>query len=66
MDFYYEEFLEDFLGKEIFGFYKKNSIARLDILKDFEIIKRKYKGQANERSISKFSYLGDELSTKKL
>ena len=66
VDFYYEEFLEDFLGKDIFGFYKKNSIARLDILKDFEIIKRKFKGSVNERSISKFSYLGDELSTKKL
>jgi len=41
-------------------------VARLDILKDFEIIKRKFKGSINERSISKFSYLGDELSTKKL
>ncbi len=65
VDFYYEEFLEDFLG-DYFKCYKKNSVGRLDILKDFEIIKRKFKGGPNERSIAKFSYLGDDLSTQTL
>ena len=41
----------------------KNSLARLDILKDFEIVKRKYKGTKNERSLAKFSYLGEKLCT---
>ena len=63
VDFYYEEFLNDFLGDKFFKKYKKNGLARLDILKDFEIVKRKFKGGSNERSIAKFSYMGDELNT---
>lgn len=65
VDKYYEEFLQEFLGEK-FKNYKENSIARLDILKDFEIVKRKFKGGDNERSIVKFSYLGDHLNTKTL
>jgi len=34
------------------------------MLKDFEIIKRKFKG--SDRSMAKFNYLGDFLSTSKL
>lgn len=60
VDFYYEEFLQEFLGP-YFDKYKKNGLARLDILKDFEVVKRKFKGA--ERSIAKFSYMGEELST---
>jgi hypothetical protein len=41
-------------------------LARLDILRDFEILKRKFKGAKDERSMVKFSYLGETLSAKKL
>ncbi len=40
VDLYFEEFLRDFFGKEMFGLYMKNALARLDILRDFEILKR--------------------------
>lgn len=46
--------------------YKLNALARLDILRDFEILKRKFKGGKDERNMIKFSYLGEELSTSKL
>lgn len=44
VDLYFEEFLNDFLGEELFSIYKSNALARLDILRDFEILKRKFKG----------------------
>jgi hypothetical protein len=66
VDLYFEEFLADFLGEELFGVYKQNALARLDILRDFEILKRKFKGQKDERNMIKFSYLGEELSSGKL
>ena len=40
VDLYFEEFLRDFFGKELFGMYMRNALARLDILRDFEILKR--------------------------
>ncbi len=40
VDMYFEEFLQEFLGEDLFEVYKGNALARLDILKDFEIIKR--------------------------
>ena len=40
VDKYFEEFLKDFFGKELFGLYNKNAVARLEILKHFEMIKR--------------------------
>ncbi len=40
VDLYFEEFLKDFFGQELFSLYQKNALARLDILKDFEILKR--------------------------
>ena len=55
---YFEQFLFEFFGEGMFEIYKQNQLARLDILKDFEIIKRKFKGTLNERSMVKFSYLG--------
>ena len=63
VDFYYEEFLNEFLQESYFEKYKKNGLARLDILKDFEIVKRKFKGGVTERSMAKFSYMGEELTT---
>jgi len=66
VDQYYEEFLQDFLGPELFSYYKKNALARLDILRDFELLKRKFKGGKTERCTLKFSYLGEELNTAKL
>jgi hypothetical protein len=50
----------------LFSIFKSNALARLDILKDFEILKRKFKGGKDERCMIKFSYLGEELSTAKL
>jgi hypothetical protein len=41
-------------------------LARLDIVKDFELLKRKFKGNPEERSMIKFSYLGEDLTTAQL
>ena len=41
-----------------------NAVARLDILRDFEMLKRKFKGGKNERCMVKLSYLGGELNSK--
>jgi len=40
VDLYFEEFLKDFFGNELFEVYQKEATARLDILRDFEILKR--------------------------
>ena len=40
VDLYFEEFLKDFFGPELFDIYRKNATARLDILKHFEMLKR--------------------------
>lgn len=45
VDLYFEEFLRDFFGKDLFGMYMRNALARLDILRDFEILKRFYNFQ---------------------
>ncbi len=45
VDLYFQEFLIEFLGPQIGPLYKQNGIARLDILRDFEVVKRKFKGQ---------------------
>lgn len=66
VDLYFEEFLRDFLGEELYEVYLGNALARLDILKDFEIVKRKFKGQKDERSMVKLSYLSESLNAKKL
>ena len=46
--------------------YQKNAVARLDILRDFEMLKRKFKGGEKERCMVKLSYLGADLNSKKL
>jgi hypothetical protein len=67
VDKYFEEFLKDFFGDELYEeLYEKNAVARLDILRDFEMLKRKFKGGEKERCMVKLSYLGGELNSNKL
>ena len=40
VDKYFEEFLKEFFNKELYDLYLKNAIARLEILKHFEMLKR--------------------------
>jgi molecular chaperone DnaK (HSP70) len=63
VELYFEEFLKDFFGKDLWEIYLSNALARLDILRDFEILKRKFKGNKDERSMIKLSYLGGDLTT---
>ena len=62
VDMHFEGFLEDLFGKEFHDIYKKNAMARLDILKHFEMLKRKFNPGVEERSGLQLSYLGEELS----
>ncbi len=67
VDKYFEEFLKDFFGDDLYEeLYEKNAVARLDILRDFEMLKRKFKGGQNERCMVKLSYLGGALNSNKL
>lgn len=58
--------MEHFFGSEFFETYKKNAMARLDILKHFEMLKRKFNPGQDERSRLQLSYLGEELTSAKL
>jgi len=51
---------------EFYEVYKKNAMARLDILKHFEMLKRKFNPGVDERSRLNLSYLGEEMSSSKL
>lgn len=42
VDQHFEKFLEEFFGPELSECYYKNATARLDILKHFEMLKRKF------------------------
>lgn len=66
VDAYFEEFLKDLFGPELFSYYMKNALVRLDILRDFELLKRKFKGGKSDKCTIKLSYLGEELTTAKL
>lgn len=66
VDFHFEGFLNELFGKEFYEVYKKNAMARLDILKHFEMLKRKFNPGVDERSRLQLSYLGEELSQVKL
>jgi molecular chaperone DnaK (HSP70) len=66
VDKYFEEFLKDFFGPEIFDIYIKNAVARLEILKYFEMIKRKFNPGQEDRSRLQLSYLTEDLSPTKL
>ena len=46
--------------------YKKNAMARLEILKHFEMLKRKFNPGVEVRSRLQLSYLGEELSATQL
>ena len=66
VDAHFEMFLEEFFGEELYDKYKSNAMARLDILKHFEMLKRKFNPGHDERSRLQLSYLGEEMSSKKL
>ena len=66
VDIHFEQFLEQFFGAEFYEVYKKNAMARLDILKHFEMLKRKFNPGVDERSRLNLSYLGEEMSSSKL
>lgn len=60
VDHHFEKFLEEFFGEELSECYYKNATARLDILKHFEMLKRKF--NAGVKSRLQLSYLNEELS----
>lgn len=66
VDFYFEEFLAEFFGEELYEIYKGNAMARLGVLKHFEMLKRKFNPGVEERSRLSLSYLGEELSAGRL
>jgi len=66
VDFYFEKFLEQLFGPALFDTYKKHATARLDILKHFEMLKRKFNPGQEERSRLNLSYMGDDLSAQNL
>ena len=66
VDIHFEQFLENLFGKDFYETYKKNAMARLDILKHFEMLKRKFNPGQDERSRLQLSYLGEELTSQKL
>ena len=66
VDKYFEDFLKDFFGEDLFDVYNKNATARLEILKHFEMLKRKFLPGKDEKSRLQLSYLSDNLSSSKL
>jgi hypothetical protein len=66
VDKYFESFLEKLFGPELYEVYRKSEIQRLEILKHFEMLKRKFNPGVDERSRLQLSYMGEELSAGKL
>ncbi|CAG9324336.1 unnamed protein product [Blepharisma stoltei] len=62
VDVYFEEFMKEFFGEELFGKYMRNAVGRLDILKHFEMLKRKFCPGIDERSRLQLSYMGEDLT----
>ena len=62
----FEDFLKIFFGDELFNIYLKNALARLEILKHFELLKKKFNPGEDERSRLQLSYLSENLSQEKL
>jgi molecular chaperone DnaK (HSP70) len=60
VDHHFEKFLETFFGPELTECYYKNATARLDILKHFEMLKRKF--NTGVKSRLQLSYMNEELS----
>ena len=66
VDKHFEEFLAKLFGQEFFETYKSNAMARLEILKHFEMMKRKFNPGQDERSRLQLNFLGEDLSIQKL
>eukprot|EP00826_Nyctotherus_ovalis_P021278 TRINITY_DN1683_c0_g1_i2.p1 TRINITY_DN1683_c0_g1~~TRINITY_DN1683_c0_g1_i2.p1 ORF type:complete len:255 (+),score=75.23 TRINITY_DN1683_c0_g1_i2:230-994(+) len=66
VDQYFEKFLEEFFGPELYGIYTSEASVRLEILKHFEMMKRKFCPTVEERTRLQLSYLGEELTLQKL
>lgn len=66
VDKYFEEFLKDFFGENLFEIYEKNGVARLEVLKHFEMLKRKFNPGQDDRSRLQLSYLSEDLTPTKL
>ena len=66
VDQYFGNFLEEFFGKDLYAIYQKSASAKLEILKHFEMMKRKFCPGADERTRLQLSYLGEELTSQKL
>jgi len=66
VDQYFEEFMKEFLGEELHELYMKNAVGRLDILKHFEMLKRKFCPGQDERSRLQLSHMGKDLTSEKL
>ena len=66
VDVYFEDFLKEFFGPELFAIYLKNAVGRLEILKHFEMLKRKFCPGTEERSRLQLSYMNDDLTAKRL
>lgn len=64
VDLYFEDFLMDFFGEKLYEIYLKSPTARLDVLRDFEILKRKFKGEGRDRCLIKLSSLGQFMDKK--
>ena len=60
VDLHFELFLQEFFGPELSESYYKNATARLDILKHFEMLKRKF--NTGVKSRLQLSYMSEELS----
>lgn len=60
MDHHFEMFLQTFFGPELSDSYYKNATARLDILKHFEMLKRKFTKSVKSRM--QLSYMNEELT----
>jgi molecular chaperone DnaK (HSP70) len=66
VDRHFEEFLLRLFGTEFYEVYKANAMARLEILKHFEMMKRKFNPGVDERSRLQLNFLGEELNGPKL
>ena len=66
VDRHFEEFLLKLFGPEFYEIYKANAMARLEILKHFEMMKRKFNPGVDDRSRLQLNFLGEELNGPKL
>jgi molecular chaperone DnaK (HSP70) len=62
----FEEFLHKFFGDELYDTYLKCAMSRLDILKHFESLKRKFLPGNDDKTRLKLNYLHPHLTTEKI